>query len=82
MGIVRPPIFMMGDGFRGLPAFLSNNYAGNARQELLIGLEHFNILTRAEITKAVDAWTEFRRKNPESSGITNVSSWCLLDTEE
>ncbi|KAK3084135.1 hypothetical protein FSP39_008783 [Pinctada imbricata] len=74
MGIIRPPLFTMGDGFRGLPAFLSNNFAGNARQELLMGLEHFNLLTSQEVNKAIDSWMDFTSKNQVVKGVTNVDT--------
>jgi hypothetical protein len=64
----------MGDGYRGLPAYLSNSYAGNSRQELLIGLQHFKIMDEEDIEKAVEAWRTFQRNNPRSSGITNTNS--------
>ena len=61
MGIVRPPIFTQGDGHRGLPAFLSNMFSGNARQELLVGLEHFHLLTTDEVIRAADSWGDFEQ---------------------
>ncbi|GBN16545.1 U8 snoRNA-decapping enzyme [Araneus ventricosus] len=35
MGIFRVPMFTMRDGYRGLPAFLNNNFAGEAKNQLL-----------------------------------------------
>lgn len=65
LGVVRPPLFTMGDGYRGLPAFLSNSFAGNARQELLIGLQHFKLLSEDEIQEAVKSWLTFQIKNTQ-----------------
>lgn len=65
LGVIRPPLFTMGDGYRGLPAFLSNSFAGNARQELLIGLQHFKLLSEDEIQEAVKSWLTFQIKNTQ-----------------
>ena len=43
----------MRDKQGGLPSFLRNNFVGNSRQQLLIGLEHAGILTREEIKEVV-----------------------------
>jgi hypothetical protein len=64
----------MGDGYRGLPAFLSNNFAGNARQELLIGLQHYKLLPEDEIQKAVNSWLSFQQQNKDSVGLTNLEN--------
>lgn len=74
LGIIRVPLFTMGDGYRGFPAYLSNSYAGNSRQELLIGLQHFNILSKDDIDKAIAAWRTLQQNNPKCSGITNTKS--------
>ncbi|XP_022342132.2 U8 snoRNA-decapping enzyme-like [Crassostrea virginica] len=67
LGIIRPPLFTMGDGYRGLPAFLSNSFAGNARQEFLIGLQHYKLLSESEIQEAVKSWLTFQIQNENSS---------------
>ena len=43
----------MDDQRGGLPAFLRNHFIGNARDELLLGLKHENILSDKEIDKAL-----------------------------
>ena len=43
----------MHDKQGGLPSFLRNNFVGNSRQQLLIGLEHAGILTQEEIKEVV-----------------------------
>lgn len=43
----------MRDKRGGLPSFLRNNFVGNAKDQLLIGLEHAEILSREEIEEAV-----------------------------
>ncbi|XP_041350464.1 U8 snoRNA-decapping enzyme-like [Gigantopelta aegis] len=58
-GVVRVPLFTMGDGVRGFPAFLANHFAGNAREELLMALKHCNILTVQEIQTALVSSEEF-----------------------
>ncbi|CAE1138268.1 NUDT16 [Acanthosepion pharaonis] len=52
-GIIQPPLYTMGDGIRGLPAFLSNKFCGNARQQLLYALQTCKILEGKEIDKAL-----------------------------
>lgn len=64
----------MGDGYRGLPAFLSNSFAGNARQELLIGLQHYKLLPEDEIQKAVNSWLTFQQQNKDTIGVTNLEN--------
>ena len=64
-GVVRVPLFTMGDGIRGFPAFLANHFAGNAREELLMALSHCGILTVSEIQTALVASEHF---------VTNVTS--------
>ncbi|XP_069135415.1 U8 snoRNA-decapping enzyme-like [Argopecten irradians] len=55
LGILRPPLYTMGDNYRGLPAFLSNTFVGNARDELLLGLQHFKTHSAEEIQAALTA---------------------------
>jgi hypothetical protein len=37
----------------GLPSFLRNNFIGNAREQLLLGLKHEGLLSEKEINEAV-----------------------------
>ena len=60
LGILRPPLYTMGDGFRGLPAFLSNNFAGNAREEFMYGLVHLKLLTEKEMKQAFESYTQYQ----------------------
>ncbi|KAJ9591617.1 hypothetical protein L9F63_001831 [Diploptera punctata] len=55
LGTIRLPLYTMGDGYRGFPAFLSNSFAGNSREQLLRGLVHANIMTAEEIARALEA---------------------------
>lgn len=43
----------MRDKKGGFPSFLRNKFVGNSREQLLIGLEHANVLTQQEIKEAV-----------------------------
>ena len=43
----------MADKQGGFPSFLRNNFVGNSRQQLLIGLEHAGILSQEEIKEAL-----------------------------
>lgn len=53
LGVIRCPLYIMADKQSGLPSFLRNNFVGNSRQQLLIGLEHASILSQEEIKEAV-----------------------------
>lgn len=59
MGVVRVPLFTMGDGLRGFPAFLGNQFAGNARSELLYGLEKAQLLSNEELKEAVHCCNKY-----------------------
>ena len=59
MGVLRPPLYTMGDGFRGLPAFLTNNFAGNAREEFMDGIVQVKLLTKEEMEQAYKSCTQF-----------------------
>jgi len=53
LGLIRCPLYIMRDKQGGFPSFLRNNFVGNSRQQLLIGLEHAGILTQEEIKEVV-----------------------------
>ncbi|XP_060586532.1 U8 snoRNA-decapping enzyme-like [Ruditapes philippinarum] len=53
LGCLRPPLYSLKDSFRGLPAFLCNQFAGNAKEELLFGLQHSYIIEEEIIEKNV-----------------------------
>ena len=59
----------MGDSFRGLPAFLTNNFAGNAREEFMYALVKLDILSEDEMKKAFDSCNQF--KTAQSIGQQN-----------
>lgn len=44
LGPVRVPLFVMGDKRSGFPAFLRNNFIGNARQQLIDGIRKKQLL--------------------------------------
>ena len=54
-GIVRVPMYIMSDGYRGLPQFLANRFAGNARQQFTETVKRRGIIPDTEIDKAIDA---------------------------
>lgn len=56
-GTLRVPLFTMEDGFRGLPAFLCNTFAGNAGDQLLIFLASTKIMTVEELLGAA-SWNK------------------------
>jgi U8 snoRNA-decapping enzyme len=43
----------MRDNHGGLPSFLTNNFIGNAREQLLKGLKHEGLLSTDEIDTAM-----------------------------
>ncbi|XP_076468899.1 U8 snoRNA-decapping enzyme-like [Babylonia areolata] len=53
MGCIRVPLYTMPDGLRGFPAFLANQFIGNARHQLLTGLSHCKIMTQEEIQSSL-----------------------------
>ncbi|KAM9324213.1 U8 snoRNA-decapping enzyme [Gastrophryne carolinensis] len=62
MGLVRVPLYTLRDGFGGLPAFLSNNFIGNSKSQLLYGLRSLRLLREDQIQNAV--WTSQNQNNP------------------
>ncbi|XP_072286219.1 U8 snoRNA-decapping enzyme-like [Pyxicephalus adspersus] len=53
MGVVRVPLYTLRDGFGGLPAFLSNNFIGNSKSQLLYGLRSLRLLREDQIQDAI-----------------------------
>ncbi|KAM5146401.1 LOW QUALITY PROTEIN: U8 snoRNA-decapping enzyme-like [Mantella aurantiaca] len=53
MGLVRVPLYTLRDGFGGLPAFLSNNFIGNSKSQLLYGLRSLRLLREDQIQDAM-----------------------------
>lgn len=51
MGIVRCPTYILPNGL-GLPAFLRHDFIGNARNQLIMGLEVTGLTTREQILQA------------------------------
>jgi hypothetical protein len=45
----------MEDDYSGFPAFLENNFVGNAREQLLEALIKTDIMTRDEVNVALEA---------------------------
>lgn len=54
LGILRPPLYTMGDHYRGFPAFLDHNFIGNSREQLLESLVKCNIMSKDEIQIALN----------------------------
>lgn len=55
LGWIRVPLYTMADGYNGFPAFLENNFVGNAREQLLEGLIKTGVMTRDEVNVALEA---------------------------
>ncbi|XP_068105860.1 U8 snoRNA-decapping enzyme [Hyperolius riggenbachi] len=53
MGLVRVPLYTLRDGFGGLPAFLSNNFIGNSKSQLLYGMRSLRLLREDQIQDAL-----------------------------
>lgn len=66
MGLIRVPLYTMDDGFRGFPAFLTNHFVGNAKQQLLHGLVKAGIMTQEEINKALASRPKLLTNNANS----------------
>ncbi|CAL4171250.1 unnamed protein product, partial [Meganyctiphanes norvegica] len=52
-GNLRVPLYTMDNQYNGFPAFLNNKFVGNAKQQLLLGIIHKNILTEEEVEEAI-----------------------------
>ncbi|XP_069785291.1 U8 snoRNA-decapping enzyme [Narcine bancroftii] len=55
LGIVRVPLYTLRDGFGGLPAFLTNTFIGNAKEQLVEALRKLRLLSESELRTAVSA---------------------------
>ncbi|XP_053329022.1 U8 snoRNA-decapping enzyme [Spea bombifrons] len=53
MGLVRVPLYTLRDGIGGLPAFLSNNFIGNSKSQLLYALRTLRLLREDQIQDAI-----------------------------
>lgn len=53
LGNFRVPLYTMGDSYRGFPAFLKNNFVGNAKGQLLQSLINLDILSSDSISMAL-----------------------------
>jgi U8 snoRNA-decapping enzyme len=62
LGNFHVPLYTLQDGYRGLPAFLDNKFAGSAALQFLKALEKLLLLTRNEITTAVKATKRFQQE--------------------
>ncbi|CAH1782640.1 unnamed protein product [Owenia fusiformis] len=60
MGALRVPLYTMGDGMRGLPVFLANQFIGNARQQLITALLKLGIMTEDEVIKVLKGTEMFK----------------------
>ena len=66
-GVIRVPLVVLGDGVRGLPVFLANRFAGNAREQLLFTLRKFNIIPEDQLTKIMEAANKYKSELTSSS---------------
>ncbi|XP_061469903.1 U8 snoRNA-decapping enzyme-like [Rhineura floridana] len=53
MGLIRVPLYTLRDGVGGLPAFLSNTFIGNAREQLIHALDILQLVPGEQLQKAV-----------------------------
>ncbi|CAI5795975.1 U8 snoRNA-decapping enzyme [Podarcis lilfordi] len=53
MGLIRVPLYTLSDGVGGLPAFLSNTFIGNSREQLIHALDTLQLMPREQLQKAV-----------------------------
>ncbi|XP_039630593.1 U8 snoRNA-decapping enzyme isoform X2 [Polypterus senegalus] len=54
MGLIRVPLFTLRDGVGGLPAFLCNNFIGNARDELVDALRRLRLINEDRLASALE----------------------------
>uniref|UniRef100_H3ALI3 Uncharacterized protein n=1 Tax=Latimeria chalumnae TaxID=7897 RepID=H3ALI3_LATCH len=55
MGLTRVPLYTLRDGVGGLPAFLSNTFIGNARDQLLHALQALKLMREDKLREAIGA---------------------------
>jgi hypothetical protein len=53
----------MEDGFRGFPAFLSNNFVHTARNQLIQGIQQRQLLPPEQLSNMVQTSDEYLKKN-------------------
>eukprot|EP00062_Callorhinchus_milii_P025634 gi/632986829/ref/XP_007910454.1/ PREDICTED: U8 snoRNA-decapping enzyme-like [Callorhinchus milii] len=58
MGTIRVPLYTLRDGFGGLPAFLTNTFIGNAKEQLIYALRTLKLLSEEAIQTAISAGQE------------------------
>ncbi|XP_059805502.1 U8 snoRNA-decapping enzyme isoform X3 [Hypanus sabinus] len=55
LGIIRVPLYTLRDGFGGLPAFLTNTFIGNAKEQLVEALRRLRLVNEPELQAAISA---------------------------
>ena len=55
LGVIRAPLHTLGDGFRGLPVFLANKFAGNAKEQFLYTVHKLQIIPQDILATALKA---------------------------
>ncbi|KAK6634832.1 hypothetical protein RUM44_000079 [Polyplax serrata] len=53
LGNFRVPLYIMGDAFRGFPAFLKNHFIGNAKLQLIEALINLELITEEQVVQAL-----------------------------
>ncbi|KAK0134989.1 U8 snoRNA-decapping enzyme [Merluccius polli] len=67
LGVVRVPLYSMTDG-GGLPSFLSNGFAGNARAQLLDALTRFHLVAPDDLCQALATCTQILARTAAALG--------------
>ena len=49
LGLCRCPLYILGDGSSGLPAFLNNGFIGNSKELLIDGITRHRLLSRPQM---------------------------------
>lgn len=52
LGVCRVPLYVMENNYHGLPAFLDNKFAGNAKDQLIESLVALDIMSIDEVENA------------------------------
>ena len=59
-GTIRVPLYILTDGVKGLPMFLTNKFAGHAREQLVTSIRDHQIIPQELMDKALVAYDKLK----------------------
>lgn len=59
MGTLRVPLYVMKEGMRGLPVFLTNRFAGNAKYQLIEAIRRRQVIPEADLDTLLSAHKKY-----------------------